>query len=495
MDKPRPFMCYFCNKTIENDTEFGHISTCGSVLEPCANKCGSYVPRNMRGKHLRECKNKMSKSTSRLNRLSIGNDNYDTNANDSRSAYNNTATMPRIANGANIDLIELKYKIHGLEQFCNQLSQTILMTKSQHQDANQKSENSKMHLKMAFDKLQYQVKIVLEWKRGLELQMEKLNRDVDLFSKFQRETLSKLENFRSLHDSSQKIDTNIKLMQVNFHKEHLNNQELINRLQQDLNEFKDYFAQENAVIGALWNDSRIEADKLKTELNAASKTLEENKSKNTSIVFDLRAVSQISSETADKLDIQDRSLGVIQKEVAQLKLNLDALDTESNVHGTVNFPGQLLWKISKFSEKMENAKENDTMLRSPIFYTQHYGYKVRLQVFLNGIKKWKGRHLIACLHVLKGDYDLLLKWPCCIEGTLILRDLYNPVNPTNFSKYICAKRYAGDEDNEEPQESSTQYIFVPHTTLLKQNFIQEDTLFIEIKTFPSSSKKSDETEL
>lgn len=494
-NKPRPFKCYFCSKTIDNDTEYGHMSTCGSVLEPCVNKCGSYVPRNMKGKHLRECKNKRSRSTNRLNRLSVGNDDYDNqNANDSRPAYN-TATIAKNFSTSDNALSELRYKIYSMEQFCQQLSQTMLLIQTHQQDTNQKNENTKMQLKMLFEKLQYQVKTFFEWKRSIEIHIEKVKHDVDTFATFQRETLSKLHNLNILQEATQKIHTDVKLARVDFQKDHLNHHELISNLQHNLNEFKDYFAQENAVIGALWNDSRIDADKIKSELNVMSKALEESKTKNTSIVFDLRAASQISSENADKLDIQERTMGMLQKEIAQLKLDVGMLDNESSFTGTANFLGRLLWKISNFSEKMESAKQNDTMLRSPVFYTHPYGYRIRVQIFLNGIKKWKGRHMIACLHVLKGDYDLLLKWPCCIEGTLILKDLYNPVNPTNFSKYISAKRYVGDEDNEEPQESSTQYIFVPHTTLLKQNFIKEDTLFIEIKIVSSNNKVRDETEL
>uniref|UniRef100_V5I6Y3 TNF receptor-associated factor 1 n=3 Tax=Anoplophora glabripennis TaxID=217634 RepID=V5I6Y3_ANOGL len=102
-------------------------------------------------------------------------------------------------------------------------------------------------------------------------------------------------------------------------------------------------------------------------------------------------------------------------------------------------------------------------------------------MYLNGMKKWKDRYALLCIHVLKGEYDMLLKWPCHIEGTIILRDLENIDKPKPFSKYITAKRQQSDEENEEPQESSSTFIFIPHSTLLKGNFVKEDTLFIEVK--------------
>lgn len=47
--------------------------------------------------------------------------------------------------------------------------------------------------------------------------------------------------------------------------------------------------------------------------------------------------------------------------------------------------------------------------------------------YLNGLGKWKGRNLIMTMHVLKGEWDPLLEWPCNLPTTVILRD-------QNFSK-------------------------------------------------------------
>lgn len=51
----------------------------------------------------------------------------------------------------------------------------------------------------------------------------------------------------------------------------------------------------------------------------------------------------------------------------------------------------------------------------------------------------------------------------------------------NFSKCIVAKRQKGDEESEEPQESSFTYIFIPHSTLIKNQYLKNDEIFIEIK--------------
>ncbi|KAK4886138.1 hypothetical protein RN001_002409 [Aquatica leii] len=498
--KLRPFTCYFCNKLINNDTEIGHISNCASVLEPCVNKCGSYIPRNMKTRHLKECKNKISKS---MTRLSFDGDQYE-NPKKIHQQHNAGMYIDKIIfftkslldHSLHKQELSLTLsKLHGLEDKCHNLSQTVSVVQTKYQDLLISQNNLKTNFKIQFDKLQYQIQIFFEWKKSLETRLESFKHEMQLFAKVQDETVTSLNTLTNLLQITQNIEAGLASLRTDFTKEQNNNIESVRETHKQLKEFQDYCTQENAMIGALWNDYKIDVDQIKYDLGIINKTLDEQKTKSTSIMFDLRTASQISAETSDKLDIQERMINLLKNEVTQLKLDVETLEEKNlGLVSADDMSGRILWKISKFSQKIEKAKESDTVLKSFAFYTHTYGYKIRVQVFLNGIKKWKGRHMIACLHVLKGEYDLLLKWPCYIEGTLTLKDLYNHSNPTNFSKYICAKRYFGDEENEEPQESSTQYIFVSHSTLMKQNFIKEDTLFIEIK-IKSTVKLRDETDL
>lgn len=64
----------------------------------------------------------------------------------------------------------------------------------------------------------------------------------------------------------------------------------------------------------------------------------------------------------------------------------------------------------------------------------------QLLLYLDGLKKWKGRHALAAIHVLKGEYDLLQKWPCYIEGNIILHDLLDRVCVSIIeltTNYVC----------------------------------------------------------
>lgn len=47
---------------------------------------------------------------------------------------------------------------------------------------------------------------------------------------------------------------------------------------------------------------------------------------------------------------------------------------------SLNYSGTLIWKISDFSEKMNEAKNKEGMeLVSPPFYTSQYGYKLQVK--------------------------------------------------------------------------------------------------------------------
>jgi hypothetical protein len=41
---------------------------------------------------------------------------------------------------------------------------------------------------------------------------------------------------------------------------------------------------------------------------------------------------------------------------------------------------------------------------------------------LNGIGKWKGRHITCTVRLVGGPYDALLEWPCDLSVNIVLKD-------------------------------------------------------------------------
>lgn len=495
----KPFMCYFCNKNIVNETQQGHTSTCGALLEPCPYKCGAYTPRNMKVKHIKECTNKPIQSNTLGHN---GNVRHRISSSEMKRTQRFSMDAGSLSNESfpNFQLEEialLRNKIQNLDQLCKNLSQNLSFLKAKNEENLHNQQSAQIKNNREVDKVLYQNQVLLEWKKMIESHIASLRQEVAPLMKLKSEIDSTLQSIKIKISTYENLQLELTQFKDNFVKEQIYSREVQSDFNEKIQEMKDFFAQENAVMAAIWNDHKESIKLLEDKFSTTEKSVEEQKSKHASVVFDVRTVMNISSESSEKLEIQERLISELKQEMKQLKLDVEVLEESSSRAAFVAKPGHLLWKLNNFSSKMENAKQNNSMLKSPIFYSEYYGYKIRLIVYLNGIKKWKGRHLIAGIHVLNGEYDALLRWPCSIEGTLTLKDIQDITRPKDYSKFICAKRTEGDEENEDPQESSNQYIFIPHSILTKPTFIKDDTIFIEIKIKPTSSgsRNQEETNL
>lgn len=56
----------------------------------------------------------------------------------------------------------------------------------------------------------------------------------------------------------------------------------------------------------------------------------------------------------------------------------------------------------------------------------------QLDVLLNGLGTWKGRNMLACLNVVKGEWDALLQWPSKLRADIILR------NQSDDASSVCS---------------------------------------------------------
>jgi hypothetical protein len=58
-------------------------------------------------------------------------------------------------------------------------------------------------------------------------------------------------------------------------------------------------------------------------------------------------------------------------------------------------------------------------------FTDSLTLLLQVEVRLNGLGQWTGRHMTASLQVLEGEWDPLLQWPFNQRVTLTLRDQKN----------------------------------------------------------------------
>lgn len=143
-------------------------------------------------------------------------------------------------------------------------------------------------------------------------------------------------------------------------------------------------------------------------------------------LVELRQMKNIVCETEDKYDKMENVSSDVSKISAETKQQLtdlvEHLKMEKKLKTFVNCDGHLIWRIDGYAARLKNVKENDIIIKSPIFCDRLYGYNLRMDLLLNGFGTWKGKNILACVTVIPGEWDSLLSWPCRLNADIILRD-------------------------------------------------------------------------
>ena len=123
----------------------------------------------------------------------------------------------------------------------------------------------------------------------------------------------------------------------------------------------------------------------------------------------------------------------------------------------------------------------DTAYFSPPFYTHKNGYKMRLEVYLNGLSRCTGTNVCVYFCLLCGEYDDTLKWPMSITVSVtILNWCKNDAHIQND----CVMRNA-----DKPENSILRFMgyhpLCTHTHLLATHYkstqyVQDDCMRIRI---------------
>ncbi|XP_058127200.1 TNF receptor-associated factor 1 [Anopheles ziemanni] len=200
--------------------------------------------------------------------------------------------------------------------------------------------------------------------------------------------------------------------------------------------------------------------------------------KNAKTACRLQEALQQTFECEERVLQMAKQLERYRRETYYTKQRLDALQAnlklEEKLAALSSTDGRVIWRIDDFEKRFLESKDNDTMLKGPIFTNQPYGYVLQLEASLYGIGTWRGRNLIAGLTILKGSYDALLQWPCMLTGTIRLRDQPEERSGAmDICKSIIAKR-------KDQKMDKHQFIYVPHDVLRSRHFIRDDTIFIEV---------------
>lgn len=156
-----------------------------------------------------------------------------------------------------------------------------------------------------------------------------------------------------------------------------------------------------------------------------------------------------------------------------------------------NFPREFIWRITDFSEILREAKtEKNQMIESVPFYTEHYGYRLKVKVYPNGHKSGKNTHLSVYIIVMKGEYDAILSWPFKKKVRFTLIDQQeNPGERENVVMRVFPGHHLESSARpiNENNKSRGHVEFISHDKLHSRRYLVDDTLFLQFEVGPLSS--------
>lgn len=226
-------------------------------------------------------------------------------------------------------LFDIQANLDRLNEKFKQYTEYTLVLKNRQQEIDQLQEYIKIQTSMQLNKLQYQNQIITEWKKKFEVEIEFLKLEIKSQKKIENELQICMNDLKSTKALTQNVSINLNVVEKQLEREQTDNQKKNNDFLEKIDHLRDYITEENAVIGALWNDCKLNLEKLSQEIDVINKTLVDNKTKYSSLNFDVKTISQISGESSDKLQIQERSIAEFRKELSQLKIDLQAVEEVS----------------------------------------------------------------------------------------------------------------------------------------------------------------------
>ena len=127
----------------------------------------------------------------------------------------------------------------------------------------------------------------------------------------------------------------------------------------------------------------------------------------------------------------------------------------------------------------EHYKKINYRAHSPPFYSHSAGYKMRVDIFVNGFNQGRGSHLSLYIFLLRGEYDDALQWP--FKGRVVV-EMYN----SKMSKWIEYKYLDFDSapikrpDECETNTASGCEEFMSHDLLRKEYLVPNDVVRFRI---------------
>lgn len=161
--------------------------------------------------------------------------------------------------------------------------------------------------------------------------------------------------------------------------------------------------------------------------------------------------------------------------------NISDVDLRLQLHENTINNGHLIWKIDNFQKRRNDAVTGKiTALHSAPCFTNQYGYKFCLRLYLNGDGMGKGTHVSLFLVIMRSEYDNLLQWPFTKKVKFTL------INQQNQSLDIVERMAPNKESSsfQKPKKEMNIASGCPLFVSLEQldkGFLKDDSLFVDVE--------------
>ena len=194
-------------------------------------------------------------------------------------------------------------------------------------------------------------------------------------------------------------------------------------------------------------------------------------------VGNVRRLVETVQETGRRVE---RRIESIEHTLALRDVTLTRLEEYARQQEFSSYDGQLLWKITQFSRRRNEAVSGQQVsFYSPCFYTSRYGYKMCARIYLNGDGMGRGTHISVFFVVMRGQYDAILRWPFRQRVTFMLLDQDNVEHVIDALK-PDPNSSSFQRPRRETNIASGCPMFCSLTELNNHAYVRDDTMFIKI---------------
>ena len=171
------------------------------------------------------------------------------------------------------------------------------------------------------------------------------------------------------------------------------------------------------------NKSNNEAVKnlLYSETHKINETLQRIKDKDKTQITQLTEFHDKQKDISFRLTEVENILSVLQENITEINRTYEEVSLTLQTLQATSYDGKYIWKIPDITRRRRDALMGKTVsLYSAPFYTDRFGYRMCLRVYLDGDGSGKGRYISYFLTIMKGEYDALLEWPFQLTVTLTM---------------------------------------------------------------------------